>query len=1021
MLIRCLGVRPLKQILGYLLAAAGLLSLSLVAIQPFAQSQLLLSDDAALHLYRTVVLDHSLRHDHPLYPRFSSALAFGYGAPLFNYFSPAAYYLPRTLHALGMAFTSAWLAAMAAYLWLALIGAFSLGTVLTHWRGGVAAAVAYLYAPYLLYDAVSRGTITEVAGLAALPFVLWSLTLLARRPSALRFALAAVCFSLFIPLHNIVTLHGAWLIAAYALLLVVLSATPTKTLFALLGVGVLCVGITAFFWLPALGETAWIKLPAITAALPMLDVTRHLRDLSEVLALPSPVDPQQQQAPIPITVSGWALGLALVGALIVFSRREQRAPVAFWWGVVLVTLFMNTPASEWLWRHVPLLNYTQFAWRILGVTSLALAVLCAYSVHALDHVLLSARLRWLVLCGFIIGVIVYAFPFTYRPIQPLPAVDVAAAQAHERRTGEVALSSYSEYLPVWASPELDPDALADRWREAAVIPRWLGTEGLRLHAEQWGGTRAVLHLTSDAPRPLTLAWLFMPQWSVRVNGAAVEPYPDADGLLTFDLPAGESHVEVHYGASPLQRLALAISFVALLGGGVVVILWWRSADERLRWPAVAVPAWSTVIVIGVGVFAFKGLVVDATNNLWHQRRWEGASFDGQPIHGAVFNRELLLLASRTAISEDGATVAAETFWTALQPVARNYGLLYRVRDAAGVEVARLTHYQPAGVDTSRWQVGLYLHDRAQIPLPQGTLPGPYEVIVSVYDDQTLLPTINAVGNLDRPEVVIGEVSVPVPAPTGGGHSAAASLELIEAEGLPAASADGEPFVVWLRWAAGTGAPRADHVRLRWQAADGHSVTTAPLPLAPGFPPAQWTAGQTFRTPLFTYVPLLNASGRYAVFVETVDAHEQVVNEWAIGHVQVVSPTRSFERPEIAHTVDDAVWINGMALVGYERADSELRLVWQTRTPLTADLRIFVHLVAGDERIVDQRDEVPVNWTRPTTGWLPSEYLVGRYTFDAAALATARVRVGVYDPLTGERIPLQDGRSFYELPATDVAP
>lgn len=1004
-----------KLISNYVWVVAALFSLSLVAIQPFARSQMLLSDDATLHLYRTVVLDHALRYDHPLYPRFSSALAFGYGAPLFHYFSPAAYYLPRMFHVLGMPFVNAWLAAMVVYLWLAMVGAFWFGKVLTSWRGGVAAAVAYVYAPYLLYDAVSRGTITEVAALAVLPFVLVSLALLAKKPTALRWFLATLSLVAFVPMHNIVTLHGAALIASYSLWLIATSRTPFKGFIAIAAVGIIGVGGTAFFWLPALGETNWIKLPFITAALPLLDVTNHLRDLSSVLAWPFAVDPQQQQAPLPITVSWVSLITAAIGTFVAVRVRRNQAQMAFWWAVVALTLFMNTPASEWLWRHVPLFHYTQFAWRILGITSVGLAALCAYSVYAIDLLMPQKWLRHSILSLFVVVSVVYAFPFTYRPAQDLGAVNVLSAQEHERHRGEVALSSYSEYLPVWASSDLDPNELAERWRTAAVIPRWLNTEGLHIHMEQWGGTSATLRLTADAPRPLTLAWLFMPQWWVQVNGTMITPYPNEDGLLTFDLPAGEARVEIYYGASPLQRAALAISLVALLSGGAVIVWWWRSADERLRLPAVTVPLWGVMIVVGVGVFAFKSLLVDHTNNLWHQRRWEGTSFDGQPIQGAVFNHELVLLASHATISGDGTAVAVETFWTARQPVARNYGLLYRLRDASGVEVARLTHHQPAGVDTSRWQVGLYVHDRASIPLPQGTLPGTYEVMVSVYDGQTLLPTINAAGNPDRPEAVVGGVNVPVPAPTGGGHSVAASLKLIAVEGLPAASADGEPFVLWLHWRAGTGAQQQDHVRLRWQATDGYSMTTAAVPLAPSFPPSQWVAGQTFRTPLSTHVPLLNASDRYQVFVEMVDARQQVIHPWAVGHVQVNSPARSFERPEVTHAVG-AAWVNGMMLVGYDRSPSELRLVWQTQAQLMADLRIFVHLVGEGERIVAQRDEVPVNWTRPTTGWLPGEYLVSRYDFAEAALAAARVRVGVYDPITGERIPLRDGVDVVELPA-----
>jgi hypothetical protein len=1013
-------MRLFSRVPASLLILATLISLSLVAIQPFMRSQMLLSDDAALHLYRTIVLDHSLRYDHPIYPRFSSALAYGYGAPLFNYFSPAAYYLPRTLHVFGMSFVDAWLAAMVLYLWLAALGAFLLGRILTNTAGGVVAAVAYVYSPYLLYDAVSRGTITEVAGLAMLPLVLYALTRLARRPSSYSLLLSVISYSIFIPLHNIVTLHGSILIAVYALLLSVTSAKPLRTLISLAWVGMLGVGLTAFFWLPALGETGWIKLPAITATLPDLDVTRHLRDLDAVLALPSPIDPSQQQASIPITVSWVAIVITVMGLITAVAIKQLRYQILFWTGVLVFTLFMNTPASALVWQQVPLLNYTQFAWRILGISSIALAILCALSLYTLELRTQKPRLSYAVLIVLVTGLILYSLPFTYRPTQSLEADDILSAQRHERLYGEVALSSYSEYLPVWVTDTIDPELLTSRWEQAPVISRWVDTEGLQIEQESWSGTSATFEVVLDQGRTVTLAWLYMPPWAVTVNGVTVSSYPNENGLLSFDLPTGRSFVTIEYTASHLQQAAI-ITSIGTFGLFVATFLGWKPSYCSFHSSVLAQPRvlLVTCLSLGIGLVVVKTAVIDQTDNLWHQRRWTQGTFDGAPIVGGVFNHELLLLSSNASVAQSSSTeVLVSTYWTALQPMSRDYGLLYSIRNQAGIEVMRGTNYRPAGLDTSRWLVGLYLQDTIRLTMPLGTLPGRYDVFVAAYDYDRLLPTINAVGNPDRPELRIGMVEIdPVGVPYQS-QPFEGSITLLRVGEVPQQVMEGSVFILDLEWLAGVSPRENFQYQLQWQLGSGITVASEAQALAAEHPPALWRDGYLYRTPIQVIVPLFNQTGEYTLSLQLLDLRGQVAYKSRVGSLNVSTPDREFAQPSVDSMID-ATWKNGIKLLGYRVKADQLFLVWQTTEFIRDDLRLFVHLLNAEGAIVDQHDEVPVNWTRPTTSWLPGEYITTTHTFSEEAWNASTITVGFYNPVTFARVEMTTGTTAFELPVATI--
>jgi mannosyltransferase len=95
----------------------------------------------------------------------------------------------------------------------------------------------------------------------------------------------------------------------------------------------------------------------------------------------------------------------------------------------------------------------------------------------------------------------------------------------------------------------------------------------------------------------------------------------------------------------------------------------------------------------------------------------------------------------------------------------------------------------------------------------------------------------------------------------------------------------------------------------------------------------------------------------------------------------------------------------------------IELHWRVVAPPGRDLMIFVHLLDPNNRIVAQHDGplAPV----PTTAWQPDETHRSR----AAALvppdaprATYRLLIGVYDPQTGERLRLDDGRDGVEVGA-----
>ncbi len=99
------------------------------------------------------------------------------------------------------------------------------------------------------------------------------------------------------------------------------------------------------------------------------------------------------------------------------------------------------------------------------------------------------------------------------------------------------------------------------------------------------------------------------------------------------------------------------------------------------------------------------------------------------------------------------------------------------------------------------------------------------------------------------------------------------------------------------------------------------------------------------------------------------------------------------------------------------------LYWRTRRELPLALTVFVHVLDADGNLVGQADHVPQGGRAPTTGWLPGEVVADAFTLPVELQPGWRLRVGLYDPVSGARLPLDAGGDAVEIVwgEGDVAP
>ncbi|MCC6905504.1 MAG: hypothetical protein IT326_06640, partial [Anaerolineae bacterium] len=106
----------------------------------------------------------------------------------------------------------------------------------------------------------------------------------------------------------------------------------------------------------------------------------------------------------------------------------------------------------------------------------------------------------------------------------------------------------------------------------------------------------------------------------------------------------------------------------------------------------------------------------------------------------------------------------------------------------------------------------------------------------------------------------------------------------------------------------------------------------------------------------------------------------------------------------------AIRLTGYALNTSEASPGDalgLTLFWSTDTPVDARLKVFVHLIGPDGKLVAQHDSEPANGLRPTDGWSTGETIADNHGLlipPGAVPGTCRLVVGLYQ-FDGTRLPL----------------
>lgn len=487
---------------------------------------------------------------------------YGFGYPLFLYYSPSVYYLGEGLHLLGFQIIDS---VKILFILGFVLSAVVMFIFLKSWLGEWPAffgALLYTYAPFKAVEVYVRGAMSEFWAFVFFPLIFWSSLQFIKTGRRSYFVWLAVSGALLLLTHNLMSMIFFPLAFVWTLIWVILekrmTILPSLILAYLLGLG-----LSAFFILPlALGGKD-VHLETLLGG--YFDYRQHFVDLKQLFlsnywGYGSSVLGPNDDLSLSVGVVHWLVGLLAAFMTLLYFRQNKKIfyPTFILVSLELLVLFLMHQRSSFVWSWVTPLVWLQFPWRFLSISVFILSTLGGVLIH-----LLAGRNKSQITFAIILLVTVSLFILHAHFFQPKDWFELTDGQKFSGPLWEKELTiSIFDYLP--KSATLPPN------HKAPDLPEILsGQASFITYTKGSNYQKGQLLVGKEAT--LRIPLFDFPGMEVRIDGKKIkfvsnncqgEPY--CFGLITVEVPKGSHTLQVRLADTIPVRVGNLISLGSIL-------------------------------------------------------------------------------------------------------------------------------------------------------------------------------------------------------------------------------------------------------------------------------------------------------------------------------------------------------------------------------------------------------------------------------------------------------------------------
>lgn len=496
-------------------------------------------------------------------------MGYGFGFPLFNFYPPLPYLIGQGIRLLSFSFVDT---AKLTFLLSFLVSGVTMYLLAKEFFGkfgGVVSAIFYVWAPYHSIDVFVRGAMNEAWGLAWFPLILWTSYRLIKEKKKLTkwtVGLALAWFALLTS-HNLMVLIFTPIFALWCLFF--LWRKKWEALPRLLISGILALGLSAFFTLPAILEQKLVHVETLIAG--YYEYIAHYASIGQLLFSrfwgygPS-VWGLGDGMPFQVGHIHWILAIViLVVSLYRFIKTKKLDNLLFVTIFFLIVgwfaTFMAHSRSTPIWQAIGPLKFVQFPWRFLTISTFSFS-------FAAGAIVLFIKKRSLLLfaCLILAGSLLILNWNYFKPEKMGPLTD--AEKFSGAAWGLQQTAGIFDYLPKGAreNPKEPQKTLAEILQGKGEIN----------DAKQGTNWASFSTRIDSEEAQVRIGIFYFPNFRVFVDGKEVGIFiPDTEkwGRMYIAVAKGSHSVYLRLYNTPIRTVSNVISLITW--AGLFTFPFWR--------------------------------------------------------------------------------------------------------------------------------------------------------------------------------------------------------------------------------------------------------------------------------------------------------------------------------------------------------------------------------------------------------------------------------------------------------------
>jgi len=512
-------------------------------------------DDA--QVARVIVMTRALKNGQ--FPvRIVSDLGYGYGYPIFNFYAPLPYYVGAAFHIIGFDALTATKLMIGLGVIVGTLAMYICSSAFFGVYGGIFSAIVFTYFPYRAVQLFVRGAIGEYWAVSLIPFVLYGFFLLVQKQKMRR----GICI-MTLSLVGIILSHTVFGYLAIGCIISMLFIVGINSLYkntynfrkitiSLIIVLIASLGVTAFFWFPALREMSYTNVYKVIGK--SADYSEHYICLSQLWD-----SPWGYGGSAPGCTDGMTFKLGKLHILFfflsfglwVFSKRKAKRIHVILTGILALTLiliFMTLRGSKIIWDSVPFSSFIQYPWRLLGPIGSCIALFVGFIFYNR-----SSRILFIVLFLCSSAIVLHSNKlFVPQYIFDKPVESYGELLELRWRASGVS----DEYLP--------KDIKIPKNQSEIVKERITGNASVEVKKIKETEVLGVYEIIASEEQKIVFHMAYFPGWTYRVNGVLVKPNI-VEGQPSVVLSTGNNIIEMRFENTRERSMGNWVSFVSIIG------------------------------------------------------------------------------------------------------------------------------------------------------------------------------------------------------------------------------------------------------------------------------------------------------------------------------------------------------------------------------------------------------------------------------------------------------------------------